>query len=69
MKGLGSRASSCSLTGSVSSRSVSYTHLAEKLDVASARAEKLREAFKAEAGTDPFTTVDELVAKLLSYKR
>jgi hypothetical protein len=42
---------------------------AEKLDVASARAEKLREAFKAEAGTDPFTTVDELVAKLLSYKR
>lgn len=41
----------------------------DKLEIATARAEKLREEFNAEAGTDPFTTVDALVAKLLSYKR
>jgi hypothetical protein len=42
---------------------------ADKLEVAAARAEKLREAFAAETGTDPFTNVDELVRKLFSCKR
>lgn len=42
---------------------------ADKLATATARAEKLREEFSADAGTDPYTTVDELVAKLLSYRR
>jgi hypothetical protein len=41
---------------------------ADKLATATARAEKLRDEFKAEAGTDPYTMVDQLVAKLLSYK-
>lgn len=42
---------------------------ADRLATATARAEKLREEFNAESGTDPYTTVDQLVAKLLSYKR
>lgn len=41
----------------------------DKLPTATRRAAKLREEFNAEAGTDPYTTVDELVAKLLSYRR
>lgn len=46
-----------------------YGMTGAKIQEATARSEKLRETFDRETGTDPFTTVDELVAKLLSYKR
>jgi hypothetical protein len=39
------------------------------LTVASDRAKALRATFDAKSGVDPYTDVDELVAKLLSYKR
>ncbi len=41
----------------------------DKLATATARAKKLREEFEAESGIEPYTNVDELVAKLLSYRR
>ena len=41
----------------------------DSLEIATARARELRQMFDAKSGTDPFTTVDKLVAKLLSYKR
>jgi hypothetical protein len=40
-----------------------------KLDDATARAGKLREMFSRDSGDDPYTSVDKIVAKLLTYKR
>lgn len=42
---------------------------ADKLATATARAEILRDNYSAATGTDPYTMMDQLVAKLLSYKR
>jgi hypothetical protein len=42
---------------------------AGNLATATARAELLRDNFNAASGTDPYTMVDQLVAKLLSYQR
>jgi hypothetical protein len=42
---------------------------ADKLATATTRAELLREDFNAASGTDPYTMVDQLVAKLRSYQR
>jgi hypothetical protein len=46
-----------------------YDRTAQHLTVADGRAKGLRAKFDAKSGLDPYTSVDELVTKLLSYKR
>lgn len=46
-----------------------YEFTEEHLDLATQRALRLRNQFRAEAGDEPYTSVDGLVGKLRSFKR